>query len=479
MARLDGILKEIEDFEFDGSILFLISNTPELQKCVADAVKNAGRPYLPWKSRDVSGRPIMSKQYKALASKSRGEHVQVGSQTEDIFQKVRGPVVIPLDPKKRHHMTDMRVWLRIRDCVTFEYFAENKGSSQKLVPTFHAVYLEYRNRLRFQHQEYINALNGVESIFKQLYVGNFDTWKFLKKNAGEYLGKLIEIVTSFAPSDITKGIGKGIGLGSKIENDVAKEKRAIMEIQRQASLTEAFEELRNRTTALRDAIEQTIAQELKDGVLERDYNSLSYRQKLDYVLPLSNLEPLKSANEFKAEIYLDQLNLNYGHLQIEMVVATQGITGLDQNILTKYNPKPLYIRHIKIDKVKVIYSPGAEHVARGLNMLKPYLVKGVDWDLSNLFELPVNKKLIIKFMTWPLGPIKGPHVRMIQKGADKAEGRRIRDNISVTRTPLEPDFREVWESMVGPDSLSLGSKIIFKDYIKPFFDITRFEKFTY
>ena len=81
MARLDGILKEIEDFEFDGSILFLISNTPELQKCVADAVKNAGRPYLPWKSRDVSGRPIMSKQYKALASKSRGEHVQVWSQT--------------------------------------------------------------------------------------------------------------------------------------------------------------------------------------------------------------------------------------------------------------------------------------------------------------------------------------------------------------------------------------------------------------
>ena len=224
---------------------------------------------------------------------------------------------------------------------------------------------------------------------------------------------------------------------------------------------------------------------LRDLVIEsysiyhRDFNSLSYRQKMDYGIALSNFEPIKSCLIYKAEIYFNLLNHNYGHLQIEITVTKQGLSGLRQDILTINNPKPLYIPFIRIAKVKVIMSPGAEHIAKGLNLLKKYLVKGPEWDLGNLFELPVNKKLLIRHMSWPTGPIKGPFVRMIQKDAPKDQDTRIRDNISVTMTILEPDAQDVWESMVSADSLTLGSKVVLKDYIKPFFDVTKFEKFTY
>jgi hypothetical protein len=454
MTKKDGILKEIQDLEFDKSVLSLVSDSTRIQGCVVNANASSSQPYLP------SKKPMSIKYWKLEPS----ERTKINEQTEKIFQNIR-PGTPKLNPKNPRDIYNIRVWLSIRDCVTFEYYAENKGTSKKHTPSYTEAYHLRIDRYYKTHQNYINALQHVEPIMTVKFPEDTDVGNVFSRNYIDYLSTALDALTFLNPA--TMAAGKISILVGQIRKDILDEKAETERTKELANLTMSFAKLKVKAMALHNTISQKLHRSLQDGTFEDDYNKMSDTQKLDYVL--REFEPIKPDFEFAAEIYFDYINLRRGWIEIDLT--------------TVIDPKARVIKLISRDKVKVVVSPRAENVAKGLNLIRKELpkFKGVDWDLGNLFEWPVNKKINIKYKDAPYTniPLKGPYTMNIIKGSQEDRDKMTVNTNNNLSVPMEYNAKIIWGSMMKPGFEIQGDPVYLKDYIYPYFRIDQFKDIVY
>ena len=463
MTKIDSILREFQHFEFDPSLLYLVSNSPHLQKCVVDANDKVSshKPYLPWKSRHA-------KMYKALTP---GERAKILSQTEKIFQSpsVRGPAP-KLNPKNPYHMPEIRVWLKIRDCVTYYYYLENKGTSSKNIPSFESLLNDYISTIRHLFTQYNDALVQAELNFKAVFPKDVDLVFVLKKNWIAYIGELYSIVTSAVDipviGTIIKTGGNIVKLQTKILNDLKEEKQKMEAIANNRALTEDFASIRAKAKVVLSNFERSINVEKPE--LEREYNGLSEREKLDYVFRAFVTKPIKTSLEFEAEFYFDFINSLYGHLEISLRFQVADISPIGQ---PKDVTLPLHLTGLNINKVKVVASKYAKHVANGLDRLKTSfaMIENLDDQFNNLFEWSVNKRLMVKYRPFP----PTLPVRTFKRHIIKEKG--AANSYALRELELPPEDQKVWKSMVKPGSEELYSSVYLRDYIKKAFDLNKIQ----
>jgi hypothetical protein len=455
MTKIDGILNQFQDFEFDKSLLFLISDSPHLQSCVvaANDTAESREPYLPWKSRH-------SQKYWALPP---DERKKINDQTEKIFQNVRGPTP-KLNPKNPNHMPNIRIWLKIRDCVTYEYYLENKGTSGKYVASFESIFNDYRGKIRDLFNEYNDAFVQVELNFKSEFPHDVDMWYLLKKNWMEYLGEVYQTITEGLEIPF---IGGGVKLVTKIANNLKDEMERMEAIVRDRNLTETFATIRDKAKVVLSNLETSLAEEKPE--LERQYNSLSTQQKLDYDFRAFVTKPIKTSVEFETEYYLDLINNLEGYLEINMGFQLADISPIGE---PKDPTQPLFLTGIHIDKVKVVAENYAQHIASGLSRLKRSLaaIQPINEELANMFDWAVRKRLIIAYRPFPPTlPVK-TFKRHITKGF-RRQGDRDTYNFILKDVTLSPEDQKVWESMIKAGSEEQFAKIYLRDYVKKAFDL--------
>ena len=314
------------------------------------------RPSLPWKSRHA-------KMFKALPAE---EQKKVMTQTEKIFQSpnVRGPTH-KLNPKNPHHMPYIRVWLKIRDCVTFQYYLENKGTSSKNIPSFESLLNDYLSTIRHLFTQYNDALVQAELNFKAVFPKDVDLIYVLKRNWIAYLGELYSILTSAVDipvfGTIIKTAGNLVNFQSKILNDLKTEKENMEAIANNRALTEDFASIRDRAKVVLSNFERSINVDRPE--LEREYNGLSQREKLDYAFRVFVTKPIKTSLEFEAEFYFDFINSLKGYLDINLGFQVSDISPIGK---PKDEILPFYLSGLNIHKVKVVTSKYAQHLLMAL-----------------------------------------------------------------------------------------------------------------
>ncbi len=464
MFERDVFSKEFSDLEFDRSLLFLISDSPDLQKCVekADEVVSSRRPYLPWKSRHA-------KKFKALPPE---EQKKIITQTEKIFQSpnVRGPTQ-KLNPKDPHHMPNIRVWLRIRDCVTFQYYLENKGTSSKNIPSFESLLNDYLSTIRHLFTQYNDALVQAELNFKAVFPKDVDLIYVLKRNWIAYLGEFISIVTSAVDipvfGTIIKTAGNLVKLQAKILNDLKTEKENMKAIANNRALTEDFASIRDKAKVVLSNFERSINVDRPE--LEREYNGLSQREKLDYGFRAFVTKPIKTSLEFEAEFYFDFINSLEGYLDINLDFQVSDISPIGK---PKDETLPFYLSGLNIHKVKVVTSKYAQHLANGLNRLKTSFaaIENLDDQFNNLFEWSVRKRLLVKYRPFP----PNLPVRTFKRNFIKDKG--AHNSYPKGESYLSTEDQKVWKSMVKPGSeVKYTLAVFLRDYIKKAFDLNKIQ----
>jgi hypothetical protein len=464
MTKKDNMLNQFQDLEFDKSLLYLISDSPNLQSCVAVANDTAKshEPYLPWKSRH-------SAMYWALPPEER---TKINDQTERIFQNVRGPTP-KLNPKNPNHMPNVRIWLKTRDCITFSYYLENRGTSGKNIPSFESIFNDYRGKIRDTFSEYNDAFVQAELNFKSQFPHDVGISDVLKKNYIEYIGELIhtvsEVLAETFHSPAASAIGGTVKLFTKIMNDLKDEREKMETIIRDRNLTETFATIRDKGKAVLSKLETSFAEEKPE--LERYYNGLSIQEKLDYDFRAFVAKPIKTSLEFETEYYLDLINNLEGYLEINISFQLADISPIGQ---PKDPTQPFFLSGIRIDKVKTVAQGYAQYIASGLSRLKTSLagIKPINEDLGNIFEWPVRKRIIITYRPFPLGLPPRTFKRHITKGFRK-DADRDPYNFILSDQTLTPQDQKVWESMIKPGSEEKFVHIYLRDYVQKAFDLNQ------
>jgi hypothetical protein len=387
MTKTDGILKELES-EFpllDKDVVFLIKSTPLLEKGIIKAYNSSLIAYKP---------SSYGLAFKKLKNKNPSIYKKINYQVDKIFNFLKHDTTIrKLDPKNPADRPDIRRWLRIRDCVLNAYFAENQKERRDYIGDLKSAVKDLQNYLTIENTNYRNAMEKVKNGFLINFPHEVTLMGIIRNNWFAYLNKLIIIIEGPFPFlEGTKMTHELIDLFLTIKKDYDDEKKVMNERIQQLTINDYMDSKIIRLDDLNNKIIKNLKYILddKDNKYQKEFDSLSNNEKVEYIAHLRPESIPKSFNEYVFEIYCSFIEPTNARLSIKFTIALKNAFTYDE--LNIREPQNLNnISYLVMNEVKISGGKFGPHISHGLDLLN--YSNGIPSNRVNILDWPVNKYL--------------------------------------------------------------------------------------